>query len=221
MVRILGGGLTGNTDISTPSLREALRAHTDAEHQALHRHAAFDGLFRGTLDVAGYRALMIRLYGFYTPLDRAIMETPAGRPAPDSGYRYAPRAPLLAQDMQALGAPGGTPPLCPGARALVTPDTIGGVLYVLEGATMGGAQIDRATHRLLGHDDPAGRTYWAWCRAEGKHRWPLTLRHLDHLQSTGTPLPPLLHGALGTFRLLADWLAPLDLPAPIPQARRA
>lgn len=210
-----------NTDRPTASVREALRAHTNADHEGLHRHAGFDGLFRGTLDPGQYGALMTRLYGFYIPLDHAIEQALSRGPAPQSGYVYAPRGPLLAQDMRALGVHDPAPPLCHGARALVTPDTLGGVLYVIEGATMGGAQIDRAARRLLGRDDPAGRRFWAWCRAEGKHRWPMTLRHLDHLQATGAPRAPLMQGALGTFRLLADWLAPLDTPLPIREARRA
>lgn len=213
--------MTENIDIPTAPVRDALRAHTRADHEGLHRHAAFDGLFRGTLDPEGYRALTLRLYGFYAPLDQAITDTLAAQPAPASGYAYAPRAPFLAQDIHDLGADDQAPPLCTGARALVTPETLGGVLYVIEGATMGGAQIDRAARRLLGRDEPAGRRFWAWCRAEGKHRWPMTQRHLDHLQTTGAPRAPLMDGALGTFRLLADWLAPLDLPAPMFQARRA
>lgn len=87
--------MTDNTDRPTAPVREALRAHTDADHEGLHRHAAFDGLFRGTLDPDGYRALTVRLHGFYAPLDRAILETLSGLPSPAGGYSYAPRAPLL------------------------------------------------------------------------------------------------------------------------------
>ncbi|MDZ7809821.1 MAG: hypothetical protein U5L11_06250 [Arhodomonas sp.] len=95
-----------------------------------------------------------------------------------AGYRYRPRAPLLREDLFALGRGGGwtgpskdalpaTPPLDSGDAAL-------GALYVIEGRPMGGRVI---AHRFTQH--------WASARQRGGSYfhlyewgdWPV-LRHL-------------------------------------------
>jgi len=195
------------------SIREILREHTHHEHQRLHRHSSFAALFRGNLGIREYRQLVRHLYGFYAPLDRAICRAMAGAAANTSGYSYTCRSGFLAQDLLDLGYSENTvreARHCGKAFGLVSPSTIGGVLYVIEGATLGGTHIDRAAHRLLRHDHPAGRRYWSWCRSVSHERWPATNRHLEHLVAEGVAISDLKKGALDTFRLLAEWLAPLD-----------
>lgn len=195
------------------SLRDELRAHTRAPHERLHAHSSFAALFAETLGVEEYRALIRRLYGFYLPLDRAIERALADGAVCGDGFGYARRSGLLALDLRDLGegaAMIAASPECRAVAGVVTPATLGGVIYVIEGAMLGGARIDRAAHRLLARDDPAGRRFWAWCRAEGGQRWPMTTRYLDRLEAEGADIPALKAGALGTFRALAEWLAPLD-----------
>jgi len=47
----------------------------------------------------------------------------------------------------------------------------------------------------------------------------MTNRYLEVLQADGADIEELKRGALDTFRLLADWLAPLDRARP-PVERR-
>ena len=214
--------LTAQVSHRYAALRDELRAHTHDQHERLHAHSGFVALFGETLSLGDYRALIRRLYGFYLPLDRAIGRVLAGGAVRCDDYTYARRAGLLAQDLRDLGGDEAmidASPECRAVAGLVTPASLGGVIYVIEGAMLGGARIDRAAHRLLARDDPAGRRFWAWCRAEGGQRWPMTTRYLDRIEAEGADIRALKAGAHDTFRLLADWLAPLDRSPPATEAR--
>ncbi len=202
---------TGSRQMDT--VRDLLRAHTDATHRQLHLHSAFVDLFDGNLSLDGYRALVQRFQGFYAPLDQAIEQVITAQPERPSRYAYVRRSNLLAQDVadltDAAAIPGNTA-WCVAASRIVTPATLGGVLYVIEGATLGATQIDRAAQRLLGADGASGRRFWSWCRAQKDRRWKMANAYLDHLASQGVATEDLARGAQETFRVLSDWLEPLD-----------
>lgn len=195
-------------------VRDLLRAETRADHERLHRHASFAALFDGTLSLAEYRQLTLRLYGFYLPLDMAIDGALAGF---SGGYRHAYRSGFLADDLRDLDfteAEIAAAPECAGTASLVTPAALAGVLYVIDGATLGGATIDRVAARLLSDDSADGRRYWSWCRSVAPQRWRMMLGFLDRALDGGTTVDEMRTGAVGTFRLLADWLGPLERAQP-------
>lgn len=201
-----------NTAKQITAVRDILRRETRDIHERLHRHPHFAALFDGTLDIEGYGELICRLHGFYAPLDSAIAVVLSDMPDTANDYRHARRADLLARDITDLtGGRARTtpPPLCLEAAGLVSRASVGGVLYVIEGATLGGAQIDRVAQRLLGTDQPAGRRFWSWCRQEGGARWHAMVAFLGRLQAAGVTISDLVTGARETFRCLEDWLAPL------------
>ena len=192
------------------SVRDLLRAQTHAAHEQLHEHSSFVSLFNQTLDLESYRALMQRFYGFYLPLEQAIFAALGDDPT----YHYAPRAAFIASDLGDLGLNPtaiSNVPTCPALASIVTPHTLGGVLYVIEGSTLGASPIDRAAARLLGQDTAKGRSFWAWSRAQNKQRWQLANQYLEDLNRAGLPMQSLADGARQTFEALGDWLAPLDL----------
>lgn len=213
--------LTANGSPRNVSLRDQLRAHTHQQHERLHEHACFLALFNQSLSLGDYRDLIVRLYGFYQPLDRAIGRAISCGAACTAGYDYAERAGYLAQDLADLGLSAEAieeSPRCSEAFEIVSPASLGGILYVIEGATLGGARIDRAARRLLAREDQAGRRFWSWCRAVGGNRWPMTNRYLEDLEAEGPAVSDLKKGARDTFRLLGDWLAPLDRSHPLADA---
>ncbi len=193
------------------TVRDVLRAKTWEIHKKLHLHASFVELFNETLSLDGYRLLVERLHGFYAPLDRAIDQALAGDAA-QTRFSYVARADILARDLADLGLDRGAladSPQCLGVHDIVSPLTVGGILYVVEGSTHGGSVIDTAARKLLG-DHAGGRRYWAWCHAENERRWTATNRYLEHLRAEGAALEDLVAGARGTFQLMAEWLAPLN-----------
>ena len=198
--------------VQPDTLRDALRAQTDTAHQRMHSHSAFVALFAGSIGLTDYTALMRKFHGFYGALDTAVADV-TGQSSCD--YSYARRGDILAQDLVDLGLDVRdvqANPQCLALHDVVTPASLGGVLYVIEGATLGAAQIDRAAQKILSPTRATGRNFWASSRAQGKMRWAAMTRMLQELDAQNHPRAPLIQGATGTFQALADWLAPLDKP---------
>lgn len=205
--------MTEEVDSQAVSIRDVLRSSTQKAHLKLHMHSCFVALFDGSLNLSAYRQLMRRLHGFYAPLDQAINRTIAKQAVTVAGYKYANRSSILAQDLMDLDFSKDEifeTQKCRQAFEIVSSTSLGGVLYVVEGATLGGTGIDRYAQKLLGQQEPAGRRYWAWCRAKNKQRWPMALSCLEHLHDQGVAIGDLVAGANDTFQTLADWMAPLD-----------
>ncbi|MDA8585547.1 biliverdin-producing heme oxygenase [Rhodobacteraceae bacterium] len=193
--------------------RDALRLQTNDVHQQLHRHAPFVALFDGFIGRDDYCALMVRFYGFYAALDRAIAQALS---YPTQGFACIERAGFLAQDLTDLGlgsAAIANCPACEDVNAIVTPASLGGVLYVIEGANLGATQIDRAAQKLLSPDHTRGRSFWAWSRLHNCSRWGGVTAYLADLDAASHPHKPPIHGANDVFQALANWLAPLDQSA--------
>lgn len=193
----------------TDTLRNFLRAETDEAHQRLHEQRSFAALVGGTIELPEYIRLLDRLHGFYKPLDHAISTALRDHRAESFDYHW--RSDLLSLDLEHFGETS-SKSVWSQSSSIVSPMTVGGVLYVVEGAVLGGSLMDRAACKLLGGQSTAGRCYWAWCRSEGKHRWALMLKHLDKLSSSDHSVDELVYGARATFRALGDWLTPLDRP---------
>lgn len=140
-------------------LRETLRWTTQDVHDRLHENPSFLALMDGTLSLADYAALMQRLYGFYAAVDVAIRKAlPASAWC---GFDYAPRAPLLSDDVASLHPDLALAPArdirCTAVAGIVRPDTVLGVLYVVEGA--GGREREA--------EEDAGGADARCCDAEG------------------------------------------------------
>lgn len=210
--------------IPSARIRDVLRAHTHEAHERLHQHASFAALFARELRIGDYRQLMLVLHGFYAALDREIERVMAGSPDTQAVYTYARRSDILARDLRDLNFTAeqiNRNPQCERVAGIVSRASLGGVLYVIEGAMLGGATIDRAARMLLDDDGPEGRQYWAWCRAENKQRWGMTLRCLEYLCANEASLDDLAAGAKATFQMLSEWLAPLDKPLLVAEGGRA
>lgn len=198
-------------------LRAELRAQTHDVHQKLHLHPHFVALFGGSISAPDYVDLMQRFHGFYAPMEDAIARAALLSPGLLDGFTYVRRTPLLQQDLTDLGFGRediARAPMCSQIAKLVTPETLGGVLYVIEGATLGAALIDRAAQKVLHAESTAGRSFWAWSRAHNKERWAATNAYLDHLEQQGHAVAAIVDGAQGTFAALADWLEPPEERAP-------
>jgi heme oxygenase len=194
-------------------IRQVLRDQTSDLHARLHEHTIFRALLAGRLSFNAYRELLRRLHGFYVPLDDAIDRLHCPNPEIATNYRHYSRSTLLARDLLDLGASDQAirdMPLCNSVYDFVSMESLGGIIYVIEGAMLGGAHIDRAAQKLLGHDNLKGRHYWAWCRTHGKRRWPQALRLLGQLHANGVDTSKLSAGAVATFRAFAEWIEPLN-----------
>ena len=204
-------------DIDTQNrpLQKALRAYTRNVHQQLHEHSHFVALFDGTIELSQYRALMQAFHGFYVPMERAIDRAFGKSRYQRDGFDYPPRATLLGNDLAHLGLDTKEikqNPCCAQIENVVTPGSLAGVLYVIEGSTLGAALIDRAAQNILSAETTDGRSFWAWSRANNKTRWVAINTYLTQFDHAQGAKDAILEGANETFEALATWLAPLDEP---------
>ncbi len=109
----------------------ALKAATAEHHERLERRVDIAARLRSR---DAYRELLERFYGFYQPLEERL------RPY-EQTFPLRPKAPLLARDIEALGGDPHTLPVASRLPPTRTAEEALGVLYVLEGATLGGAVI--------------------------------------------------------------------------------
>jgi heme oxygenase len=187
-------------------IHRRLRVETAELHQAL------DG--RLDLTAAGlrldrYRAVLRMFYGFYAALEPALARLAASCGAP--GFPLRARASWISRDLEALGAaPADVDALarCEDLPRLSRREHLAGSLYVVEGATLGGAIIARAVASHLGLTPARGSGFFAGDGdgdARGS-RWRAVLRWLDEVAIDARSGDEIVAAARETFAALARWI---------------
>jgi heme oxygenase len=182
---------------STPiSLRQALREATSDAHERLHLHAGFAAIQNGTIELAQYRALLFRLYGFYQPFEAAMAIA-------------AERSTWLQDDLAAVTVSGdtlATIPRCSAFPRFDTPASKLGALYVVEGSTLGGRTLARNLDRLLGSHVMAGRRFLVGRGSRTNAAWTAFLARLTAAGNTPTGRAEIVESAVTTFSIFEGWL---------------
>lgn len=177
-----------------------LRAVTTPAHEDVER--AFDLDARLTSRQA-YAALLVRLRGFYGPVEQALGAWAGALPGVDVTARR--RAALLDDDLADLGASAHGPPVDP--PGLPTAGHALGCLYVLEGSALGGRLVLRAARERLGDDLPV-----AFFGSVGREHlgadWRALKAALDlHGEQHGEAgRAAVVDGALATFTAMSAWM---------------
>ncbi len=183
-------------EIPRTPVRELLRAATQGPHERLHLHAGFSKVKEGTITLPDYRALLIRLYGFYLPFERAVgVETI--------------RTHLLERDLAWLGADAATRariPLCADLPRYDRPERRLGALYVVEGSALGGRQLFRGLDLLLGEDPIEGRRFFAGRGSGTGDAWRGFLDQLDSVGPEPMVRSAMIRAAVETFEAFETWL---------------
>ena len=180
------------TPLSTHLRTATAQAHDDVER-------AFDLDARLTGREA-YTALLVRLHGFYGPVEQALGAWDGRLPSVYLPARR--RAALLDDDLCALGAAADGRALPP--PTLPTEGHALGCLYVLEGSALGGRLVLRSARDRLGDDLPV-----AFFGSVGREHlgadWRALKTALDLHGSRHGPVDATA-GALDTFSAMSRWL---------------
>jgi heme oxygenase len=175
-------------------LREATREH----HDRIERRV---DLTRRLASLQDYRELLARLHGFYAPMEVAL-EPHAGAIA-GLDFHGRRKAALLLEDIAALG--GGEGPAAGGLPDVASPEHALGVLYVLEGSTLGGAVIGRMARERLGVTRERGARFFGAYGGSVGSRWRAFGAAVeDH--TGGTAPAAMRAAAIGCFESLEGWL---------------
>lgn len=175
-----------------------LRLETRASHEAL--EADLD-IFSRLASEAGRRDLAVLFHGLHSGAEAVLAPWLSLLPGLD--YRDRRRGPLLDRDLAWFGAP--TPAACPMARLAGRAEALG-LLYVLEGSTLGGQVIRK---RLLADGRPLdGLSFLDPYGVETGPRWKSFLAILDRECPPDRPADTdaAVRGAVRGFQAARTWL---------------
>ena len=191
--------------IARSAARDSLREATHDVHMRLHRHSSFAQLAAGTIEMAPYKMLLARLYGFHVPLETALVQASSALGL-EVEMDCRRRVHLLRDDLHSLQSTAAQIEALPRIAALPSLTTCGrivGTLYVREGATLGGKILARQLDGLLGAGlhgrlfltgDPGEHGLWQRCCS------------LVEKVATDGNLDDMIQAAVETFSALEAWL---------------
>lgn len=186
------------------TLRQALKAETDARHRRLETRL---DLLGAHLDEAAYRQLLERFYGFYVALEPALAASATWM---EFGVAYADRLkrPRLESDLAALGASKdeiAALPRCEVLPEVATAERAIGCMYVIEGSTLGGQVLSRHFASSIGVSPERGGAFFAGYGPETGARWGAFTRLLAAFDEAEWQREAI-EAACETFDRLEAWL---------------
>ena len=191
-------------EVYVPPVLQDLRAGTAELHIALEKRLPF---FSDTLDTQAFVRLMQAYYGFYLPLENALLRSDA-IPA---DFDLTPRlkAPTLRTDLHALGVSAEALQNLPQCEQLPVIDSSAaclGVLYVLEGATLGGQILRREISTRLGLEADNGAAFLDIYGAATGRRWRDFIEYLGSRPMSAAERAAVVTAAQTTFSCFERWL---------------
>ncbi|MFK0312536.1 biliverdin-producing heme oxygenase [Pseudomonas sp. NPDC090233] len=183
---------------SSPSpLLLALREGTRDCHKSLEARLPF---FDTDFDVAAYSRLIQAYYGFHAPLEACLGE-----------YQEPLRAktPALTLDLQALqlsAADIDALPLCQALPTIRNEACALGVMYVLEGSTLGGQVLKRAMAERFGMGPATGTGFFDVYGALTGNYWRDFLDRLGQASTAPAAQAATVQAAVETFQCFEHWL---------------
>lgn len=191
-------------EVYVPPVLQDLRAGTAELHIALEKRLPF---FSDTLDTPAFVRLMQAYYGFYQPLENALQRSGS---VPDD-FDLTPRlkTQTLRNDLQALGVTSqilDNLPICDQLPVIDSSAACLGVLYVLEGATLGGQILRREISARLGLEADNGAAFLDIYGAVTGRRWRDFIEYLGNRPMAAAEREAVVHAAQITFSCFECWL---------------
>lgn len=191
-------------EVYVPPVLQDLRAGTAELHIALEKRLPF---FSDTLDTQAFVRLMQAYYGFYLPLENALLRSDA-MPA---DFDLTPRlkASTLRTDLHALGVSAEALQNLPQCQPLPVIDSNAaclGVLYVLEGATLGGQILRREIATRLDLEADNGAAFLDIYGAATGRRWRDFIEYLGSRPMSAIERAAVVTAAQTTFSCFERWL---------------
>lgn len=186
---------------SLPLILSELRIATTQQHQLLEKRIPFF-----TADQALYTRLIEAYYGFYRPLDNLLVQV--AMTIPDLDWLIRSKTPSLESDLYALGLDAqeiAAIPQCPFSLQINTAADVLGVLYVLEGATLGGQSLRNGLYARMGIDEHRGGRFFAVYGTSTLLMWRGFLACLYEVRDPAERAQSVV-AAEATFYAFENWL---------------
>jgi heme oxygenase (biliverdin-IX-beta and delta-forming) len=188
-------------------VRTTLRQATHADHVRLNRHPLLCRLTQPDLTLAQYIRIVEAYAHFYRRIETRILQA---TPAPGFDYQARRKTAWLDSDLMYLGHLTTVPPLAEqhwDIEPITSIGALAGVLYAIEGSTLGGQVIGRHLARHLRLDADAGARFFNAYGDDTKTRWQDFCLWLETLnEQTGE----LAHAQTSACKLFQKLEALLD-----------
>ena len=185
-------------------LKEATRTrHEDVEN-------AVD-LTTGTRSIADYRRLLQRFLGFYRACEGKLGEFVGVIPGLDFDSRR--KSPMIESDLTATGLPASEVSETPVCAEVPRPESVAqalGMMYVLEGATLGGQYVARHVKTSLTLDADNGCRFFSSYGAEVGPMWKRFGQVLIEQAKTQDDRDEMIRFAMSTFDDFGDWFRSMN-----------
>jgi heme oxygenase len=202
-----------------PTLMERLRAETRAQHVATEAIPFSASILDGTLSRSAYAGQLAA----YLPVHRAIENAVADARHPALRAVWTDdmaRTPLLEADLGALGGTAGSIRAARNGHAMAAwieeladrdPVALLGVLYVMEGSTLGGALLRQHIARAFGLTD-AGLRYYSPYGTGPKPHWVAFTARMNAAAISTADADRVVAAAGETFERIGGILSALSEP---------
>ena len=192
-----------SADVPAPlvTVLQQLRLATAVQHKALEARLP---LTHSRLDLDTYKRIIEAYYGFHVPLQQSMERFLA----PQTIDPARQKIPSLIKDLRALGLSETqihALPLCTDLPAIDSIAQLLGVMYVMEGATLGGQVLRRIIADRLGVDADSGGEFLDVYGRDTGRLWKAFLKQLAEFDA---PLhnADVVAGACATFECFQTWL---------------
>ncbi len=158
-------------------------------------------------DRLDYRALVARFWGIYAPLEAALREV--DWEALDIDFAARSKAGWLVEDLMLLGMGSEDIASLPRTQRLPTikgPADAMGVLYVMEGASLGGQIISRQLETQLAITRSTGGRFFSSYGSEVGGKWRAYVAVLEAFGDSPAIAARIERAALETFACFEAWL---------------
>jgi heme oxygenase len=178
-------------------VRQFLRQHTHAAHVALNHHPMLSGITHPGYPILRYQALLAAYLPLYAGLELAIEQYLSAYP-PVFDYRPRRKLHWLVNDLAFFGhhaalTPAATPPIGNLAELI-------GVLYVIEGSTLGGGLIARLITQHLGIDAEQGGAFFNAYGVDTQTRWQAFCTFIETIAASPAQQALAAQRAVTTFK---------------------
>lgn len=186
---------------SRPPILDRLKQSTRVHHDRVEAHVR---VLEPGFAAGDYRELLARMWGFYRPVEARLSATGIWQELALNAAARS-KASLLEQDLGELGIGGDALarlPVCTDLPALASVPAALGCMYVLEGATLGGAIIARHLQRVRGTHSAFFGSYGSRIGA----MWTAFGCALAAYEASTGSGDQIVDGACDTFNKLDAWL---------------
>ncbi len=182
-----------------------LRSQTAPSHTTLEQHPVSKRILDDRVTLHDYQIYLSRMYGIvracetqvYPVLDRFLND-----------LKVRKKSQLIADDLQATGMSAADIARIPvyDFQHPDLPQAIG-IMYVLEGSTLGGRILFKHTNNILGLTETHGASYFAGYGPQTGSMWSGFLQALTREILNGTDQQKIIDASVETFDLINTWLS--------------